>query len=850
MTMFKQLDRNGDKSVDMKEFEVLNSEGKDQKLKFEDVPKNKKDGISEKEWVMWLKRMDPKKTEKEAMTMFKQLDRNGDKSVDMKEFEVLNSEGEDQKLKFEDVDKDKKDGISEKEWVMWLKRMDPKKTEKEAMTMFGALDRNGDKSVDSKEFDVLNKPKDDDGDKQSGGDKNNEKPKETMTGDKPSGNMGGGNQMSGPDVTPEECTTIGGKWFPYAYKKTECELDGYAFAPNSTGTMMCCTNYRRGGGTIECNEWTNDDTQVKCNACGGLWLSVGKWRSYATWITGKWGKTYQWTDRKLTRVNEWVTQLEQWQVNQAWEDAVMSVRAKPAANFLQCRINPTLETLLSIATAKLPVPSLGKAQVLPGQVSKSQMGDFQVSTSETTNTGKTSISIELKLDSLGNNIGKNSTTKRRRLSVNRRLAAIDVNKMEASCYAVVKKDSKAVGQLIGDCAQFAPSGSLSGAAEVCFTINAAITVNSIFTKTGFAISANNAFTATTLTGVKMDSTGTKLCGGFKTAATYCPIKYLSNWTIGGALPSGFNGADDSCGTLEAQTAIITKQATVLKAAGFTGSGSLVKVGETTPPPSTDPVDTSGGVLGATGKVDDVKTFVSAATEAPTFTTTTVTKAPTTTVTFTKAKSLFGNGKIGEVMTTIKITTITTTILPTTTLALTTTTLKKAAAGGGTDKPATVKFSGSISITATNVTTTQMEAACKGALAKQFNVSASMVTVTATESRRLGDAVARMLAGSWAVQFTITAPASKAAAIESSAAALKATPSNFALAAELTKAGVADVSSLKVTGLTVAKATTTTLKPTTTIKPTTSSELGAANLSSRLLISMPLFALITMLFFGK
>jgi hypothetical protein len=320
------------------------------------------------------------------------------------------------------------------------------------------------------------------------------------------------------------------------------------------------------------------------------------------------------------------------------------------------------------------------------------------------------------------------------------------------------------------------------------------------------------------------------------------------------LPSGFNGADDSCGTLEAQTKIIEQQAVVLKAAGFTGSGSLVKVGETTPPPSTDPVDTSGGVLGAAGKVEDVKTFVAAATEAPTFTTTTATTTKGTTTIAKKVESIFGAGKIGEVKTTTtSTTTATTTTLKATTVTVTAvTTVKEASA-----KPATVKFSGSISITATNVTPVQMETACKAALAAKFAVDASMVTVNATESRRLADA--RMLAGSWSVQFTITAPASKAAAVENIAATLKTTPASLPLAAELTNAGVKDVSSVKVTGLTVVKATTITT--TTVTKPAGASNgganidvlgagSGAANASSRPLIFMPLFALLAMLLFGR
>jgi hypothetical protein len=448
-------------------------------------------------------------------------------------------------------------------------------------------------------------------------------------------------QDSGSAMTADNCTSLGGRYFPAATKKSECESPGFAFAKSTPGTMMCCTRVRRGGGNDECDDWSMDDTEQKCQACGGKWMSFARWRSYSQWITPKWSQQYQWKQRKLEQVNYWVTSLEHWKVFQAWENAVQSVRAKPMANFLQCRINPTLDTLAAIAEAKLPVPTLGEAQVLPGQETTQEMGEFSVSTSKTTNTGSQSVKLVLALDGLGNNVGQNSTSRRLAQSSPRQLqsssSTLDIDKLEASCYAVVKVSSKAVGQLIGDCAQFSPSGTLTGPAEICFGINANIPVNPNMTKYGFALKGSNGVYTVQTGNVTLTTSGLKLCGNFQSANTYCPIKYDPNYTPGQALPANYVGADDSCGTLKAVEQTISTSVKTLQDAGFQGSGNLVKVGATTPPPSTNVADTQGSLLTSSGEVTNINTFVATATQAPTFTTT------TTTTTTTVALQLFGGG---------------------------------------------------------------------------------------------------------------------------------------------------------------------------------------------------------------
>jgi len=64
------------------------------------------------------------------------------------------------------------------------------------------------------------------------------------------------------------------------------------------------------------------------------------------------------------------------------------------------------------------------------------------------------------------------------------------------------------------------------------------------------------------------------------------------------------------------------------------------------------------------------------------------------------------------------------------------------------------YSGSLTMTATNVSKGQVETALTNTFASQFNVSKSAVNVTATKSRRLVQAALRKLAGTWDVGYTV------------------------------------------------------------------------------------------------
>jgi len=275
-----------------------------------------------------------------------------------------------------------------------------------------------------------------------------------------------------------------------------------------------------------------------------------------------------------------------------------------------------------------------------------------------------------------------------------------------------------------------------------------------------AANANGVYTTQTTVPVKK---GESICAKVQVAGTYCPIKYNKAYTPGQALPSGFTGADASCGQMDVAKKTIATQAKVLVDSGFTGSGNLVKVGQVTSAPSEAAVDTQGGLLGAEGTVANVQSFVDTATKAATFT--------TTTTVVTKAPSLFGGDS--------KTTTGTT--------------------GGSTTganapvPPETASYAGSVSLSVTGATKTQMETSMKKTLAQQFAVSDTGVAVTATESRRLADASPRQLAGTWTIVFVITAPGTQMAAIEAKASALTADTASLKteLATQLKAAGVSD-----------------------------------------------------------
>jgi hypothetical protein len=124
------------------------------------------------------------------------------------------------------------------------------------------------------------------------------------------------------------------------------------------------------------------------------------------------------------------------------------------------------------------------------------------------------------------------------------------------------------------------------------------------------------------------------------------------------------------------------------------------------------------------------------------------------------------------------------------------------AGGGS----TSTFTGKFTVSLDGANKEQMETATKKTLAKHFVVDESVVTTTATESRRLSEA--RNLAGSWSSEYSFTVPTSKAAAVESKVTAIKASSDAMkaVLKTQLIDAGVDEtkVNAMTISGFTSTK----------------------------------------------
>eukprot|EP00929_Paragymnodinium_shiwhaense_P120829 TRINITY_DN9289_c0_g1_i1.p1 TRINITY_DN9289_c0_g1~~TRINITY_DN9289_c0_g1_i1.p1 ORF type:complete len:1157 (+),score=296.64 TRINITY_DN9289_c0_g1_i1:211-3681(+) len=103
------------------------------------------------------------------------------------------------------------------------------------------------------------------------------------------------------------------------------------------------------------------------------------------------------------------------------------------------------------------------------------------------------------------------------------------------------------------------------------------------------------------------------------------------------------------------------------------------------------------------------------------------------------------------------------------------------------------ITGSLTFSATGVSKSQVESSVTAALSQKLGVDKTAVTLTVTETRRLG--AARRLAGSWQVDYTVNAPASSRENMKVVQAELAGDPSAFGtlLKAELVKAGAEEAS---------------------------------------------------------
>jgi len=123
----------------------------------------------------------------------------------------------------------------------------------------------------------------------------------------------------------------------------------------------------------------------------------------------------------------------------------------------------------------------------------------------------------------------------------------------------------------------------------------------------------------------------------------------------------------------------------------------------------------------------------------------------------------------------------------------------------------------VSITASIFLTKEMvESATKASLAAHLEIDRSLVTVMATQKRRLKEVTpARRFADEWSIAYTITAPTSKMTALRSKATAIENDSTSFraSMKSELIKAGASPAeASITVSSFTGKVDTTSATEP--------------------------------------
>lgn len=278
----------------------------------------------------------------------------------------------------------------------------------------------------------------------------------------------------------------------------------------------------------------------------------------------------------------------------------MSARAGPLNNFIGCRINPTLQTLVAIAEGKLPEPTLGEASLIPQDEGAQELGGVRVVTDPDTNTGEAEVTIPVAAQPSYSLVGSgpaNSTNSNTSISggpspryfrvADREYSRYyakrgarhsgrllqesgDLSSLEASCYThLTNAAGQRVGQVLGDCIVFTPSAPLSGPAQLCLPIDAAIPVNPQFTQYVFALRDADGIIRAMPNTVSVSTNGQEMCAGVQESSTYCPGKTYAQ-TTGASVVS----ANHSCGTFAAVSSSVLSQATEFVASGAYAGVSL------------------------------------------------------------------------------------------------------------------------------------------------------------------------------------------------------------------------------------------------------------------------------------
>merc|ERR1711959_244384 len=125
-------------------------------------------------------------------------------------------------------------------------------------------------------------------------------------------------------------------------------------------------------------------------------------------------------------------------------------------------------------------------------------------------------------------------------------------------------------------------------------------------------------------------------------------------------------------------------------------------------------------------------------------------------------------------------------------------------------------SGAVSIIASNLSKEMVESATKASLVAHLEIDLSLVTVMATQKRRLAEVTpARRFADEWSIAYTITAPTSKMTALQSKAIVIENDSTSFgaSMKSELIKAGASPAeASITVSSFTGNMDTTSATEP--------------------------------------
>jgi hypothetical protein len=253
---------------------------------------------------------------------------------------------------------------------------------------------------------------------------------------------------------------------------------------------------------------------------------------------------YTWQERAFQSQNIWTSIPVHWRISQLWDNTVMAARAGPLNNFIQCRLNPTLQSLVAISLGEIPMPTLGEASLIPQDEAAQDMGGVRIVSTADTNTGTTEVAIPVAAQPSFSLIGRSQDSSETNSSggpsarnfrgyadsyagfyrgarhsgrhSGRHLSesggSLQITSLEASCYAFIANSvGQRVGQVLGDCIVATPSEPLAGAFDLCVPIDAAIPVNPQFTEHVIAhLAADGTMSAMPNT-VTVSTNGLEIC---------------------------------------------------------------------------------------------------------------------------------------------------------------------------------------------------------------------------------------------------------------------------------------------------------------------------------------------------